>query len=308
MAEFTLVDQEDFLLTPELPADAVDLYKRSVDANHNNPEILNAIGDQYLRSGRVQEAISCFSQVAKQYAWQRQTTKAIAVLKKMSRLTPSDPDIMIRIGDLLAAEGRQAEARATYVCAGDSQYIDDQPLVAMTAYEKAVGLDGSNAALHMMLGGLYREQQMLSKAHASFVTARREYLKKGEISLARHAAATARSIEGLSLLSSPASACRRREERFSMRLPAVVMAENRKWCEQTISVDISKSGIRLSVARPLEPDRVVGLLMRVPPQVGLGTADDGVYAVDAMVCHTKESPNGKYLIGAEFGSLQRVCG
>jgi tetratricopeptide (TPR) repeat protein len=299
--------QADALMVMADMSSDFNWYTKSEEARHTNPNTINTLGDSYLRAGKVQEAIACFSQVAERYSSSGHVAKSIAVLKKISRLTPSDPEILMRIGDLLAMQGRVGEARTSYLCVGDSEYLGDRPEAAITAYEKAIAVDKSNAPLHTMLGGLYLDRGMLGKAHASFISARREYLKKGEISLARHAAASAHSIEGISQFQAYRDSCRRKEERYALRLPTVVMAENRKWCEDTVSLNISKSGIRLRLVRPLELDRVVGLVMRVPSELGLGTADDSTYAVNAIVCHSEKTVDGQCIVGAEFGNISKLA-
>jgi tetratricopeptide (TPR) repeat protein len=294
------------LSASELPDDALDCYLKSVTAGHTNPEILNTLGDIYLRSGQIPEAISCFNQVADKYRFKGDFAKAIAVLKKVSRLDPNEAEIPIRIGDLLARQGRTAEARASYLCAGDSHYMNDDLERAIAAYEKAIKVDGTDAPLHMMLGGLYRGRSMFGEAHEAFTSARREYLKHGDISLARHAAESARSIEARAQFHLSRDACRRREERYTLRLPAVVMAENRKWCESTESMNISKSGIRFGLDHPIQPDRMVALLLHVPSQLGFGSGDHSAYAVEAMVCHAEKAEDGKYIVGAEFGTISKL--
>jgi tetratricopeptide (TPR) repeat protein len=297
---------DDLLRTADLPKGAIDWCRRSLKASRSYTDITNTIGDLYLRSGKLHEAIRCFSEVANHYSSNGHVSKSIAVLKKISRLVPTDPDVLMRIGDLLTSQGLPAEARMSYVCAGDSQYAGGRPEAAIVAYEKAIAVGESNVQLHMTLGGLYLERGILRKAHQSFISARREYLKKGQISSARRAAASAHSIEGMAEFQSDRDFCRRKEERYVLRLPTTVVAENRQWRESTESLNISKSGIRFGLVRPLELDWVVGLLMQVPAQLGLGTIDETTYAVDAIVCHSERTDNGRYIIGAEFGMISKL--
>jgi tetratricopeptide (TPR) repeat protein len=297
---------DDLLRMADLPKGEIDWYRKSLKASRSYPDMTNTIGDLYLRSGKLNEAIGCFAEVAKHYSSNGDVAKSIAVLKKISRLVPTDPEILMKIGDLLTVQGLPAEARMSYVCAGDSNYGAGRPAGAIIAYEKAIAVGESNLQLHMTLGGLYLERGRLRKAHQSYITARRGYLKKGHVSLARQAAASAHSIEGMSEFQADRDFCRRRDERYLLRLPTVVVAENREWRENTESLNISKSGIRFGLVRPLERDRVVGLVLQVPAQLGLGTIDDSTYAVDAIVCHSEQTDNGSYIVGAEFGMISKL--
>ncbi|HUK91960.1 MAG TPA: tetratricopeptide repeat protein, partial [Blastocatellia bacterium] len=89
MIGFTYQHETDSpIARSDLPEEVVDWYHRSLEAGHTNPDIVNSLGDIYLRSGRVQEAITCFSQVAEIYRAKGYVSKSVAVLKKISRLAP----------------------------------------------------------------------------------------------------------------------------------------------------------------------------------------------------------------------------
>jgi hypothetical protein len=50
------------------------------------------LGDLYVRSGKKEEAVSCFERIAEHYGNQEFHLKAIAMYKKIERLRTRDPD------------------------------------------------------------------------------------------------------------------------------------------------------------------------------------------------------------------------
>jgi tetratricopeptide (TPR) repeat protein len=297
---------ENPFLGQQLRTTIVD-YRNAVGTSPTDPDDSNTLGDLYVRAGRVEDAIACFSQAANAYKWHGSILKAIAVLKKISRLNPGDPNVSIRLGDLFARQGLIGEARVSYLAAGDNKYISGDAEGAIKAYEKVVAIDASNAALMTMLGGLYAEAGSLRQARAVFVNARKEHLKKGHFGLAREAASRARAIElSMGIDSGQADPERRRETRYPIRLGTLVFPQNRKWREFTQTVNISRSGLRFRLSHPVEPDTILRLQLPLPSHLDLDTNDNSVYATDAIVCNRLQTESGTILIGAEFGTVAPV--
>ena len=280
-------------------------YRNSVGALPTDPDQSNTLGDLYVRAGRIDDAIACFSQAAEVYRRNGSMLRAIAILKKISRLNPGDPEIAIRLGDLFARQGLIAEARMSYLSAGDSKYISGDAEGAIQAYEKVISLDPSNGALLGMLGGLYEELGMLRQAHSVFSDARREHLKTGKFGLAREANSRARTVEAAAshFHHLQGDRDRRREERYPMRLGALVVSDNRKWREFTQTVNISRSGLRFALSRAVEPDTILKLQLPLPSGLNLNTEDDRQYVTSAIVCNCTQTESGANWIGAEFGML-----
>jgi len=283
-------------------------YRNAVGPLPTDPEEANTLGDLYVRAGRIDDAIACFSRAADAYKWNGCIVRAIAVLRKVTRLNPGDPSIAIKLGDLLVRQGLIAEARVSYLSAGDNKYLSGDPEGAIQAYEKVIAIDGSSAGVMTMLGGLYLEAGRLRHARDVFVSARKEHLKQGRLGLAREAAAQARMVEqSMSIEHEAADPERRREVRYPIRLGTLVYPENRKWQEFTETMNVSKGGLRFSITHPVEPDMILRLHLPVPSHLDLNTNDSSLYATDAIVCNRVRLESGALLIGAEFGSLVPVA-
>lgn len=282
-------------------------YRNALGALPADPEQCNTLGDLYVRAGRIDDAVACFSHAADIYRRNGPALRAIAILKKICRLCPGEPDFSIKLGDLLAKQGLSAEARMNYMSAGDNKYMTGDSAGAIKAYERVIAIAGPDAGLLSMLGNLYVEAGMLRHAHAALSGARKEHLKMQRFGLAREANSRVRGIEGVSNLDYvTANLDRRREERFPLRLGTMVLSQSHRLKEFTQTINISKSGLRFPLSRPLEPDTILRLQLPVPSELKLNTKDNEQYATDAIVCNCVETGTGHW-IGAEFGSLAPVA-
>ena len=79
---------EKFLSQGKINA-AIKEYRKIVDNDVDDLTTLNMLGDLYVRSGKSDEAITCFERIAEHYSTQEFNLKAIAMYKKISKLKPS---------------------------------------------------------------------------------------------------------------------------------------------------------------------------------------------------------------------------
>lgn len=277
----------------------IDEYRKAVEAHPFNADIANTLGDLYLRAGEVRQAITFFTRVAELYRANGFMLKSIAVLKKISRVDPTDTDASVRIGDLFAKQGLIAEARLSYKSAGDSKYQGGELKGAIDAYKKLLALGASNAASFAKLAEMCSEYDLLEDAHQYFVQARTRYLQTGQTDMARDMAVKARQLELVGHVFS-GSREKRREERYPLRLRTLVISETREWREYTESLDVSKSGIRFNLVRPVDWGSIIQVQLPMPSELRHNHGELSTYAAQAMVCRC-EAMNGAHLVAAEFG-------
>jgi tetratricopeptide (TPR) repeat protein len=294
---------DQFLLAGNLVA-AIDEFKAAIKVDGFDISTANALGDLYIRTGLLGDALDCFTQVADRYRRDGFGRQCLAMLKKMSRLDPDNPDINIEIGDLLAQHSLLVEARQHYRRAADHHSARGQQGKAVEACQKAAALGPVDDTLIMKLGELYLAQGLLETAHTSFISARRESLRLGRMQAAQAAARRARAIE-LDRVPAPESidTDRRRDARHALRLPTVVFPQNAEWREQAGTLDVSKSGIQLSLIHPIEWGAIIRVELPMPQEFRAAISEDPTYAIQAIVCHIRQTGTGVYLVGAEFGGI-----
>jgi tetratricopeptide (TPR) repeat protein len=184
---------EKYVLQGKIPA-AIDEYRKVVDADPTDLTTINTLGDLYVRAGRIQDAIANFSRIAESYRESGFTLKAIAMLKKISKLDPTNIETAMKLANLYSQQGLLVEARQQYLQVADAYARAGQTRKALEAYQKIADLDPSNTAVRMKLGEIYSREAMVEQAHEAFIIAGAEFLRKGDIEQALSANLKAISI------------------------------------------------------------------------------------------------------------------
>src|SRR5215472_10564408 len=99
---------EHFLFEGKVSA-AIEEYEKAFYADPRNLNIANALGDLYLKTGRTEDAIASFYDIAEAYRKEGYHVKSIAVFKKLAKLDPANTDVALKLADLLAKRGHIAE-------------------------------------------------------------------------------------------------------------------------------------------------------------------------------------------------------
>jgi tetratricopeptide (TPR) repeat protein len=170
---------EKYVLQGKLPA-AIDEYRKVVEADPSDLTTINTLGDLYVRTGRIQDAIRNFSRIADSYREGGFTLKAIAMLKKISKLDPTNVETAMKLANLYSQQGLLVEARQQYLQVADAFARSGQAHKALEAYQKIADLDPTNTSVRMKLGEIYSREGMKEQAHDAFVMAGNELLRKDE--------------------------------------------------------------------------------------------------------------------------------
>jgi tetratricopeptide (TPR) repeat protein len=177
---------EKYVLQGKLPA-AIEEYRKVVDADPADLTTINTLGDLYVRAGKIQDAITNFSRIADSYREGGFTLKAIAMLKKISKLDPTNVETAMKLANLYSQQGLLVEARQQYLQVADAYARQGQTRKALEAYQKIADLDPSNTSVRMKLGEIYSREGMTEQAHESFILAGVEFLRKGDTEQALNA-------------------------------------------------------------------------------------------------------------------------
>lgn len=184
---------EKYVLQGKLPA-AIDEYRKVVDADPSDLTTINTLGDLYVRAGKIQDAITNFSRIADSYREGGFTLKAIAMLKKISKLDPTNVETAMKLANLYSQQGLLVEARQQYLQVADAYARQGQTRKALDAYQKIADLDPSNTSVRMKLGEIYSREGLTEQAHESFLVAGSEFLRKNDMEQALNANLKAISI------------------------------------------------------------------------------------------------------------------
>ena len=103
-----LIEQALILARQGQETEAIDLMRRSIQNDPDNPTALGNLGYLLQRRGQIEEAISCY--------------------ERLRTLQPNDLEVRQRLGDCYYALGRRKEARAAYRSLQGSPLYDSPEL------------------------------------------------------------------------------------------------------------------------------------------------------------------------------------
>ncbi|HUK87693.1 MAG TPA: tetratricopeptide repeat protein, partial [Terriglobales bacterium] len=141
---------EKFVQQGKLP-NAITEYEKVVKEDPKDLTVLNTIGDLYSRVGKPDQAATYFKRVGDAYAGEGFTVKAIAMYKKLAKLTPSAPEIVLKLAELYTQQGLYNDARQQYVVAADSCMKAGDLEGACRIFQKMLELDPENTAMQSKL-------------------------------------------------------------------------------------------------------------------------------------------------------------
>jgi tetratricopeptide (TPR) repeat protein len=165
-----LKSAEKFLSQGKINA-AIKEYRQIVDNDADDLTTLNMLGDLYVRSGKKEEAVSCFERIAEHYSAQEFNLKAIAMYKKIERLRTGDPIIALKLAELYAAQALVHDARAQYLVVVDAYTRAGDNRKALDILHKIADLDPNNTEIRLKLADGYLKENMRRESAAAFVQA-----------------------------------------------------------------------------------------------------------------------------------------
>src|SRR6185503_10184758 len=158
---------EKFLSQGKISA-AIKEYRQIMQHDPDDLTTLNMLGDLLARSGEKDEAANCFLRIAEHYRDREFRLKAIAMYKKVEKLKPRDPSIARQLGDLYAAHGLVADARAQYLVVADASTRSGHTRETLKVLHTIADLDPQNTEIRLKLAEGYLKEGMEVEAGLAF--------------------------------------------------------------------------------------------------------------------------------------------
>jgi tetratricopeptide (TPR) repeat protein len=294
---------EKHLAQGKVPA-AIEEYKRICEHDPEDFSSLNTLGDLYIRTGHQTEAVASFKRVAEHYRVQGFALKAVAMYKKVSRLTPEDPAVAVALATLYEQQGLLVEARAQYLTVGDLLARRGNSREALEVLQRVADLDPNNTDIRLRLAEGFRREELPEQAAQAYNEAADRLAAKGDYERALDAytralhllphslpalqglltghAALGTADEAAEILEQAVAARPGDTELHAMLVRAYVEAEQpeqaERAAEELVKRDPTAYSYFFDVARLCLPrretDRAVALLGRVA-ETALTGRDDG---------------------------------
>ncbi|MBV9088224.1 MAG: tetratricopeptide repeat protein, partial [Acidobacteriaceae bacterium] len=170
-------------------------YEKVVRHDPKDLTALNTAGDLYARLGRTEEAIQCFRRVADAYAADGFTVKAIAMYKKVTKLTPNSTDCIRKLAELYSQQGLNNDARVQYLQLADQFLRVNDHEQASKTFERLLDLDPENTTMQSRLADLYVKLGRQPEARAIYFRAAEMHARQDAPEAAEQALQRALAID-----------------------------------------------------------------------------------------------------------------
>ncbi len=170
---------------------AIREYEKILQANPNDANTINRVGDLYGRIGQVDRAVELYEGIAEHFTRDGFIQKAIAILRKVNRIAPQRLDIFERLAELYIQQGLMVEAKSQYQILAEWHAKNNQLEKAAAANQRLIQLDPSNHVAHLRLADILMQLGQAEEALAVYDRLGRVLLDRGRLDeaerLYRHA-------------------------------------------------------------------------------------------------------------------------
>ncbi len=136
---------------------AVAEYNKAIDMDPNDMSIRLRVGDLYIRTGREEEGVKEYFEVAKTYTKKGFYLKAIAVFKQILKINDTDVDIRYKLADLYVRQGLIADAISEYSSLAKNFEAKKRPDEVLTLVKKMVEIAPDNVGIRLRLADIYKK-------------------------------------------------------------------------------------------------------------------------------------------------------
>ncbi len=149
-------------------AKAVATWRELLDGSPTDANVYNTIGDLCLKNRMTADAVEAYSKAARFFLQEGFHLKAIALYKKILKLSPDRADLCTMLGDLNVVRGLMNNAIADYL-AGAKVYIQKgHNTNALTLFRKIMKVDPRNMDIRLRVAELCRKEKLTEGAIAEY--------------------------------------------------------------------------------------------------------------------------------------------
>jgi pilus assembly protein FimV len=179
-----IIEQAEKFVRSGRVRDAIAEYEKLALGDPQDVGTLNIIGDLYIRVGQNDRAIRSFQRVAEEYERRGLYSQALAICKKIHKLTPDAVDYALKLGDLYAQQGFVADAKTIFAGVAGRAAEAGKPAEAIAIFEKVVKLDREDHDARQALARLYRQSGNLDAALEQLNESADVRIEKGQLDAA----------------------------------------------------------------------------------------------------------------------------
>lgn len=181
-----LAQAEKFVQQGKL-SNAITEYEKIIKEDPKDLTVLNTVGDLYARTGNNDQATYYFKRVGDQYAQNGFTVKAIAVYKKLTKMSSYNAENTTKLAELYSQQGLVNDARVHYMMVADQLLKAGDNNQAARVFQKILELDPENAHTQAKLADLYTKLGKRDEARNIYYTAAETLYARGSHAAAEEA-------------------------------------------------------------------------------------------------------------------------
>ena len=181
-----LAQAEKFVQQGKLP-NAITEYEKIVKEDPKDLTVLNTIGDLNARLGNNDQATYYFKKVGDQYAQNGFAVKAIAIYKKLTKISPYNAENTTKLAELYGQQGLFNDARVHYMQVADHLLKAGDNQQAARVFQKILELDPENAHTQAKLADLYTKLGKKDEARNIYSSAAESLYARGSYAAAEEA-------------------------------------------------------------------------------------------------------------------------
>jgi tetratricopeptide (TPR) repeat protein len=164
--------------------EAIAEYEKLAQGDPQDVGTLNIIGDLYIRLGQSDKAIDAFEKVAEEYERRGLFSQALAICKKIHKLSPDNEGGALKLGDLYAQQGFAADAKNVYAAVAARLAGSGKAAEAIAIFDKIVKLDREDHDARQALAQLHKQAGNLDAALDQLNESARVHAEKGQFDTA----------------------------------------------------------------------------------------------------------------------------
>src|SRR5260370_1585720 len=181
-----LASAEKFVKQGKLQ-NAIAEYEKVIKEDARDLTVLNTVGDLCARMGQNEQAAQYFKRVGDHYAQDGFTVKAIAIYKKLTKMSPDHFENITKLAELYSQQGLFGDARAQYMQVADHLLKSGENTHAARVFQRLLELDPENVATHAKLADLYLKLGKKDEPRKIYYTAAESLHARGSYDAAEEA-------------------------------------------------------------------------------------------------------------------------
>ncbi len=152
-----IVNQAEKYIKAGKIREAISEYEKIIAADPHDVGTLNIIGDLFVRLEQPDKAVEMFLKGAGEYEKRGLFSQALAICKKIYKISPENPEFSLKLAGLYAQQGFTAEAKEEYLRLANQYIRDRNPQEAIRVFEKIVRMNRDDLDVKRKLSQLYRD-------------------------------------------------------------------------------------------------------------------------------------------------------